>query len=138
MRSFNSVWQRAFLYLRLNWPHVQEKLHARSRVLRLLDTLTWPWTNYPGDLVQTLGSGILVTSSTRASSRHLLVLVENHLFILIIYLHLNPSTYTYLSFSSNCLSAHLYLPTVKTYSVAKFFLSEKIVTVFIFKPGGNN
>jgi len=28
------------------------------------------------------------------------------------------------------LSAHLYLPTVKTYSVAKFFLSEKIVTVF--------
>ena len=87
-------------------------------------------TNYPGDLVQTLGSGILVTSSTRASSRHLLVLVENHLFILIIYLHLNPSTYTYLSFSSNCLSAHLYLPTVKTYSVAKFSLSEKIVTVF--------
>lgn len=87
-------------------------------------------TNYPGDLVQTLGSGILVTSSTWASSRHLLVLVENHLFILIIYLHLHPSTYTYLSFSSNCLSAHLYLPTVKTYSVAKFSLSEKIVTVF--------
>jgi len=75
-------------------------------------------TNYPGDLVQTLGSGILVTSSPWASSRLLLVLVDNHLFILIIYPHLKPSTYTCLSFSSNCLSAYLYQPTEKTYSVA--------------------
>ena len=50
--------------------------------------LMYRTTNNPGDLVQTLGSDILVASSPCPAlfnlTRHRLVLVDNHLFILII------------------------------------------------------
>ena len=60
--------------------------------------------------------GDVITVPLFNLTRHLLVLVDNHLLILFIYLHFNSSNYTYLSFSSNCLSAYLYLAIEKLVS----------------------
>ena len=70
------------------WENENRCFNTTNIMCSGVRALMYRTTNNPGDLVQTLGSDILVASSPCPAlfnlTRHRLVLVDNHLFILII------------------------------------------------------